>query len=103
MTLKSVSCGLLTLSLFSAAAAAGKTRKPNAAAPVPVHQSVQQSMTNDDMRVEGEKRFQANCGRCHQSPHKFPPRMILTIERHMRVRALTTEDDMRVIVYYLTQ
>ena len=99
MTLKSLMCGLLTLSLFSAAAAAGKTRKPNAAAPGPV----QRSMTNDDMRVEGEKRFQANCGRCHQSPHKFPPRMILTIERHMRVRALTTEDDMRVIVDYLTQ
>jgi len=37
------------------------------------------------VRVEGEKRFQANCGRCHQSPHKFPPRMMLTIERHMRV------------------
>jgi mono/diheme cytochrome c family protein len=55
------------------------------------------------MRVEGEKRFQANCGRCHQFPHKFPPRMILTIERHMRVRALITDEDMKVIVRYLTQ
>jgi len=55
------------------------------------------------IRMEGEKRFQANCGRCHQFPHKFPPRMILTVERHMRVRALVTEDDMRVIIRYLTQ
>ncbi len=55
------------------------------------------------MRVEGEKRFQANCGRCHQFPHKFPPRMILTIERHMRVRALITDEDMHLIVSYLTQ
>jgi len=62
-------------------------------------------MTSDDaaLRIEGEKRFQANCGRCHQFPHKFPPRMILTVERHMRVRALVTEEDMRVIIRYLTQ
>jgi hypothetical protein len=29
--------------------------------------------------------------------------MMLTIERHMRVRALTTEEDMRLIVRYLNQ
>jgi mono/diheme cytochrome c family protein len=52
---------------------------------------------------EGEKRFHANCGRCHQSPHKFPPRMVMTIERHMRVRATLTDEDMRTIVAYLTQ
>jgi len=55
------------------------------------------------IRAEGEKRFQANCGRCHQFPHKFSPRVILAVERHMRVRALVTEDDMRVIIRYLTQ
>jgi mono/diheme cytochrome c family protein len=55
------------------------------------------------LRIEGEKRFQANCGRCHQSPHKFPPRMVLTIERHMRVRATLTDEDMRLIVGYLLQ
>ena len=52
---------------------------------------------------EGDKRFHANCGRCHQSPHKFPPRMVMTIERHMRVRATLTDEDMRAIVAYLTQ
>jgi len=57
----------------------------------------------EDWRVEGEKRFRANCGRCHQSPHKFPPRMVMTIERHMRVRATLTDEDMRLIVRYLTQ
>ncbi len=54
-------------------------------------------------QVEGEKRFHANCGRCHQSPHKFPPRMVMTIERHMRVRATLSDEDMRLIVRYLTQ
>jgi cytochrome c5 len=95
---KNILCGLLTLSLLPTIAAS-KTGKHEAAAPVPV----QPAMTDGDMRVEGEKRFQANCGRCHQSPHKFPPRMMLTIERHMRVRALITEEDMRLIVRYLNQ
>lgn len=55
------------------------------------------------LRIEGEKRFHANCGRCHQAPHKFPPRMMATIVRHMRVRATITDEDMRVILLYMTQ
>jgi mono/diheme cytochrome c family protein len=54
-------------------------------------------------RLEGEKRFRANCGRCHAAPHKFPPRMMATIVRHMRVRATITDEDMRVILAYMTQ
>jgi len=54
-------------------------------------------------RIEGEKRFRANCGRCHQSPHKFPPRVMATAIRHMRVRAMITDDDMRLILRYMTQ
>jgi len=53
--------------------------------------------------IEGEKRFATNCGRCHQAPHKFPPRMMATIVRHMRVRATITDDDMRLILRYMTQ
>ena len=56
-----------------------------------------------ELRIEGEKRFRANCGRCHQSPHKFPARTMMTIERHMRVRATLTDQDMRLIVGYLLQ
>lgn len=69
------------------------------------HAQAQTVSPPDDeaLRVEGEKRFHANCGRCHQSPHKFPPRMVMTIERHMRVRATLTDEDMRLIVRYLTQ
>ena len=54
-------------------------------------------------RVEGEIRFQTNCGRCHMTPHKFPPRMMATIVRHMRVRALITDEDMRYILTYMTE
>ena len=55
------------------------------------------------MRIEGEKRFRTNCGRCHMAPHKFPPRTMATIVRHMRVRAMITDEDMRLILHYMTQ
>ncbi|HVN17214.1 MAG TPA: hypothetical protein VMU05_00525 [Dongiaceae bacterium] len=57
----------------------------------------------DSMRIEGEKRFHANCGRCHAAPQKFPPRMMATVLRHMRVRATVTDEDRRLILFYMTQ
>lgn len=57
----------------------------------------------ETLRIDGEKRFHANCSRCHQYPHKFPPRMMATIVRHMRVRATITDEDMRLILRYMTQ
>jgi mono/diheme cytochrome c family protein len=57
----------------------------------------------EHLRFEGERRFRANCGRCHMAPEKFPPRMMRTIVRHMRVRATITDADMRSILYYMTQ
>ena len=54
-------------------------------------------------RLEGEKRFRANCGRCHNAPSKFSPRMTATIIRHMRVRATITDQDMRLILGYMTE
>ena len=55
------------------------------------------------MLVQGEQRFRANCGRCHAAPQKFPPRMMKTVLRHMRVRATITDEDMRSILFYMTQ
>jgi cytochrome c5 len=104
MTWKSTLLALLAAALLALPAVARRTSKPapssTASAAKP---AVHSDASNDAMRLDGEKRFQANCGRCHQFPHKFPPRMILTIERHMRVRALVTDEDMRVIIRYLTQ
>lgn len=54
-------------------------------------------------RVQGEQRFRQNCGRCHMAPQKFPPRMMATILRHMRVRATITDEDARLILQYMTQ
>jgi mono/diheme cytochrome c family protein len=65
--------------------------------------TVRSEQNADAMRLEGERRFRANCGRCHAAPHKFPPRMMATIVRHMRVRATITDEDMRLVLYYMTQ
>jgi cytochrome c5 len=65
--------------------------------------TVMQSGDADWMRVEGEKRYHANCGRCHAAPQKFPPRMMKTVLRHMRVRATITDADMRLVLFYMTQ
>jgi cytochrome c5 len=64
---------------------------------------VVRSTDADAMRVEGEQRFHANCGRCHAAPQKFPPRMMATVLRHMRVRATVTSEDQRLILFYMTQ
>jgi hypothetical protein len=83
------------------AASAAGTR---ASAPAALARSAAEKQEDEDtLRLEGEKRFRANCGRCHQAPHKLSPRMMATAIRHMRVRATITDEDMRVILHYMTQ
>lgn len=69
----------------------------------PAASAAENSTSDEDQRLEGEKRFRTNCGRCHQPPHKFPPRMMATIIRHMRVRSTITGEDMKLILRYMTQ
>ena len=58
---------------------------------------------DENNHLDGEKRFRSNCGRCHAAPPKFPPRMMATIVRHMRVRAAITDQDMHQILRYMTE
>jgi len=57
---------------------------------------------NPRWMMEGEKRYRTNCGRCHQPPHIFQPRVMATAVRHMRVRGMLTDEDMKYVLYYLT-
>ena len=50
---------------------------------------------------EGEKRFQANCGRCHNAPEDISPREARAVVRHMRVRAMLSAEDEKLILEYL--
>jgi mono/diheme cytochrome c family protein len=94
---------IVVLALLSSVYAADPPRKSennNASISTP---AVRSSAETDAMRVQGEQRFRANCSRCHAAPHKFPPRMMATIVRHMRVRAMITDEDMRLVLFYMTQ
>jgi len=83
---------------FAAGPSGGKESAKDATISPVVH-----SVDADSMRVQGEQRFRANCGRCHAAPQKFPPRVMATVVRHMRVRATITADDTRLILFYMTQ
>ena len=50
---------------------------------------------------EGEKRFRANCGRCHHPPEDLSPREARAVLRQMRVRAVLSAEDERLILKYL--
>jgi mono/diheme cytochrome c family protein len=89
---------LVLVSLVFAADPPRKNESASVAIPV-AHSSAEA----DTMRVQGEQRYHANCGRCHAAPQKFPPRMMVTIVRHMRVRATITDEDMRFVLFYMTQ
>jgi mono/diheme cytochrome c family protein len=95
-TIAVVLSALVLVSLGAAATPPGK--KANTVAAI-----VTNTDNADTMRVQGEVRFRTNCGRCHAAPHKFPPRMMATIIRHMRVRATITDEDMRLVLFYMTQ
>ncbi len=90
-----------------AVAVTGSANSASAPAPAPHAASRRTARTAvlDDrtMRIEGEKRFQTNCGRCHMAPQKFPPRAMATIVRPMRVRAMRPDEDMRLILRYMTE
>lgn len=94
--LSALLCCLTLASFVFAAEASGRKDASSGAA-------VQHFTDADNMRIAGEQRFRANCGRCHAAPQKFPPRMMATILRHMRVRATITDDDRRLILFYMTQ
>ena len=96
--MKWIPVALFALALALTPLAASSNRKETSAATTSV------STNNADiMRVQGEQRFRANCGRCHAAPQKFPPRAMATVLRHMRVRATLTDEDMRLVLFYMTQ
>jgi mono/diheme cytochrome c family protein len=54
-----------------------------------------------DEAAEGAKRFATNCGRCHQEPQDVSPREAKAVLRHMRVKAMLSAEDERLILKYL--
>lgn len=54
-----------------------------------------------NQQSEGERKFQINCGRCHNPPEQVSPRIAGSVIRHMRVRAMLSQEDAREILEYL--
>lgn len=65
--------------------------------PTPSAQPAAAAATQDP----GERKFQANCSRCHNPPDQLSPRIAGTVVRHMRVRASLSAEDERDILRYL--
>jgi mono/diheme cytochrome c family protein len=98
--LRNLALALMLLASF-ACATQGKERKAQPA-PAQTVSGANSPSSEEEKLQQGEERFRTNCGRCHMTPHKFPPRMMATIIRHMRVRAMLTEEDMKLILNYMT-
>jgi mono/diheme cytochrome c family protein len=75
---------------------------PNSSKPAVSRSSLTSAEVDQQWALEGERRYRSNCGRCHQAPHRFPSRTMATVIRHMRVRAMLTDDDMKYVLYYMT-
>ncbi|MBV9180859.1 MAG: cytochrome c [Acidobacteria bacterium] len=91
-------CGLMGMALL----AGGKLASSAAKSSVVSQPSLPPQEVDLRSMIEGEKRYRINCGRCHQPPHRFSPREMAMAVRHMRVRAMLTEEDMKFVIYYLT-
>jgi cytochrome c5 len=68
---------------------AGTAAKPAAKAP---------STNQPDV---GQRKFDANCGRCHSFPEQLSPSITGTVVRHMRVRANLSAEDEKDILRFL--
>jgi mono/diheme cytochrome c family protein len=85
---------LMALPALSAPQSQSKDRQPPTQNHAPANDSAIQ-------HGEGEKKFKQNCSRCHEAPQGFSSRISGTLLRHMRVRALLSEQDERDILRFL--
>lgn len=61
----------------------------------------QTAKKNNAVSRDGEERFRTNCGRCHNAPESIRPSEARAVTRHMRVRAMLSAEDEKLILEYL--
>ncbi len=98
-----ISAALVAMGLSLAVAGTGTSGKDKDKDAPTAAVAASHTAQDDTMRLEGENKYHANCGRCHAAPPKFAPRMAATILRHMRVRATITDEEARLILHYLAK
>ena len=87
--------GFFALSFCTLVAAQEKQGKSQPASP----KNSQTAAASES--AQGEKLFRTNCGRCHNPPESLSPREVRAVVRHMRVRAVLTDEQERLIVKFL--
>jgi len=90
-------CSSLAIAAVAGRMAQAKHAQPRDSKPA---QSTERS-DQDQESEAGQKKFQANCSRCHDAPEQFSPRIAGTIVRHMRVRASLSAKDTQDILKFL--
>jgi cytochrome c5 len=91
-------CSLLVVAIFLGCVNASGT--PQATASTQKQTSASQSAAAQQRKL-GEQKFQANCGRCHNPPESLSPREVKAVLQHMRVRAMLSAEDEKLIRKYL--
>ena len=75
--------------------------KADPQSPAPGKKSAAAPNSKARMGQQGEHRFQANCGRCHNPPESLSPREVKAVLQHMRVRAMLSAEDEQLILKFL--
>lgn len=64
-------------------------------------EQTRQHSTKPTNANDGERKFAIHCGRCHNPPQDLSPKAAPAVLRHMRVRAMLTEEDEKAILNYI--
>jgi cytochrome c5 len=95
--MKAVAVGILGFYLF--ACCVQLAAMPQGAAG---NQKSSKAFANNNTTADpGEVKFKQNCGRCHNPPDALSPREAKAVVQHMRVRAMLSAEDERLILKYL--
>jgi len=70
-------------------------------APKPTAQAKPAKADGTKQTDVGQRKFDANCGRCHSFPEQLSPSITGTVVRHMRVRANLSAEDEKDILRFL--
>lgn len=88
----------IALSASIVSSTLAQTSTPAKAAGAPAKAPKSQSTTQSDV---GQRKFDANCSRCHSAPEQLSPALTGTVVRHMRVRANLSAQDAKDILKFL--
>jgi cytochrome c5 len=92
---------LIALALSALIATAALAQSPSPSKPVNASTKTTVKVANKTQPDIGQRKFEANCSRCHSAPEQLSPALTGTVVRHMRVRASLSAQDEKDILKFL--